>query len=92
MPSKWLKPEDVAVRNFPIQLSNFKIYKDLLWRRHVYNSSVLTMRRVFREEYEQQQKECIGLDRVQKEVDEELDRLLAENDKRNEELAKQRLE
>jgi hypothetical protein len=48
------------------------------------------MRRVFREEYEQQKKECIGLDRVQKEVDEELDRLLAENDKRNEELAKQR--
>ena len=45
------------------------------------------MRRLFREEYEQQKKTCIGLDKARREVNEELDRLLAENDQRNRDLA-----
>uniref|UniRef100_A0A1I8AZZ1 Small ribosomal subunit protein mS26 n=1 Tax=Meloidogyne hapla TaxID=6305 RepID=A0A1I8AZZ1_MELHA len=69
--AKWTAPEDVA---------------DLFWRRSIYNSAILSMRRIFREEYEASP---IGFNAIQikKEANEELDRLIEENEQRNKDLA-----
>jgi hypothetical protein len=51
---------------------------------------MLSMRRLFREEYEQQKGAGIGLDLAERELGVELDQLIAENERRNRDLAAQR--
>ncbi|KAF7639362.1 hypothetical protein Mgra_00001030 [Meloidogyne graminicola] len=73
--AEWTPPEDVA---------------DLFWRRIIYNSAILSMRRIFREEYEAFP---VGFNtiKIKKEAAEELDRLIAENEQRNKDLADARI-
>ncbi|KAF7623451.1 hypothetical protein Mgra_00010241 [Meloidogyne graminicola] len=73
--AEWTPPEDVA---------------DLFWRRIIYNSAILSMRRIFREEYEAFP---VGFNtiKIKKEAAEELDRLIAENEQRNKDLAGARI-
>lgn len=73
--AEWTAPEDVA---------------DLFWRRIVYNSAILSMRRIFREEYEASPTGFNAI-QIKKEANEELDRLIEENEKRNKDLADARV-
>jgi hypothetical protein len=49
------------------------------------------MRRLFRDEYEQQKEAVIGIYRARKDVEDELNRLIEHNDHRNRELGEKRL-
>ncbi|KAL3110634.1 hypothetical protein niasHT_017512 [Heterodera trifolii] len=72
---KWGNPADIA---------------DLLWRRHIYNSAFLSMRRLFREEIGLKKSFTFGLEDIKKAEADELDTLLALNEARNKELALER--
>ncbi|EYC16534.1 hypothetical protein Y032_0033g2706 [Ancylostoma ceylanicum] len=71
----WQSPEDV---------------KELLWRRHVYNNAVISLKEVFRQEIQQAEAAGKGLEAMKEEEDEELNRLIAENDRINKEKAEAR--
>uniref|UniRef100_A0A1I7TWN6 Small ribosomal subunit protein mS26 n=1 Tax=Caenorhabditis tropicalis TaxID=1561998 RepID=A0A1I7TWN6_9PELO len=66
----WQKPEDV---------------EELLWRRHAYNNAVLSIREVFRAELAQNASHGQGIEAMKEAEAVELDDLIAENQKRNEE-------
>ncbi|VDN06103.1 unnamed protein product [Thelazia callipaeda] len=72
--SRWMRPEDV---------------KELLWRRHVYNNAMVSIRKLFKEELARNSYQ----DQIMKEVEderEEFERLIAENDERNRKAAEER--
>ncbi|KJH53034.1 zinc finger, C3HC4 type [Dictyocaulus viviparus] len=71
----WQSPEDV---------------KELLWRRHVYNNAVMSLREVFRKEIEQEKTAGKGLEAMKEEENEEFNRLIEENDRINLERAEAR--
>ncbi|KAH7700759.1 Protein MRPS-26 [Aphelenchoides avenae] len=72
---EWQKPEDV---------------RELLWRRHVYNNAVVSLRQVFRQEIETKERAGLGIEGLKQQEKVELDRLIALNEQRNEEGARQR--
>lgn len=73
----WQKPEDV---------------KELLWRRHVYNNAVTSLREVFRAELQQNAAVGKGIDAMKEAEAKELDELIEVNERRNREKARQREE
>uniref|UniRef100_A0A915EG16 Small ribosomal subunit protein mS26 n=1 Tax=Ditylenchus dipsaci TaxID=166011 RepID=A0A915EG16_9BILA len=75
-PLPWVQPQDV---------------QDMLWRRHVYNNAFISLRRVFKEEFEKYENNE-GLEELKRLEREELDRLLDANNKRNEANAIERAE
>uniref|UniRef100_A0A914HEI1 Protein NATD1 n=1 Tax=Globodera rostochiensis TaxID=31243 RepID=A0A914HEI1_GLORO len=74
---KWQDPSDVA---------------ELLWRRHVYNSAILSMRRLFREEVALKKSLAMGLEEIKAAEAVELNEILALNEQRNIKLAEARAE
>jgi hypothetical protein len=73
---EWQSPEDV---------------RELLWRRHVYNNVVLSMRREFREEIDRDTREALNtVEDIKRREGEELNRLLAENEAKNRKKAAER--
>ncbi|TMS37203.1 hypothetical protein L596_004181 [Steinernema carpocapsae] len=64
----WMKPQDV---------------KELLWRRHVYNNAVISIRDLFKRELEVKEKAGLGLAAMRKMEEEELNNLVSENEQRN---------
>uniref|UniRef100_A0A0N5AK97 Small ribosomal subunit protein mS26 n=1 Tax=Syphacia muris TaxID=451379 RepID=A0A0N5AK97_9BILA len=64
--------------------------KELLWRRHVYNNAVMSLRKVFKEEIEEKEKKGLGIDGLKKEEKEEFERLLQLNEQRNNRAAQLR--
>ncbi|CAI5446609.1 unnamed protein product [Caenorhabditis angaria] len=72
----WQKPEDV---------------EELLWRRHVYNNAVTSMRDVFKSELEQKASVGLGIDAMKEAEAKELDELIAENERKNQEKAAARM-
>lgn len=66
----WQKPEDV---------------EELLWRRHAYNNAVISLREVFRAELSQNASHGQGIEAMKDAEAEELNTLIQENEKRNEE-------
>ncbi|VDM48444.1 unnamed protein product [Toxocara canis] len=73
----WMKPEDV---------------KELLWRRHVYNNALISLRNVFKQELQRKEAAGLGVAALRRQEEEELDRLIAENEQRNQEAARLRKE
>uniref|UniRef100_A0A0M3HRY9 Small ribosomal subunit protein mS26 n=1 Tax=Ascaris lumbricoides TaxID=6252 RepID=A0A0M3HRY9_ASCLU len=73
----WMRAEDV---------------KELLWRRHVYNNAVISLRNVFKQELELKKAAGLGVAALRRQEEEELDQLLAENERRNQEAARRRKE
>ena len=71
----WMKPDDV---------------KDLLWRRHAYNNAFISLRKVFKQEIEAKEAAGLGIEALKAREKEELDALLRENERRNEEAALKR--
>ncbi|CAJ0597532.1 unnamed protein product [Cylicocyclus nassatus] len=71
----WQSPEDV---------------KELLWRRHVYNNAVISLKEVFRQEIRQAEAAGKGIEAMKEEEDAEFNRLIAENDRINKEKAEAR--
>uniref|UniRef100_A0A914HFA9 Small ribosomal subunit protein mS26 n=1 Tax=Globodera rostochiensis TaxID=31243 RepID=A0A914HFA9_GLORO len=65
---KWQDPSDIA---------------ELLWRRHVYNSAILSMRRLFREEVALKKSLAMGLEEIKAAEAVELDKILELNKLRN---------
>lgn len=74
---EWQKPEYV---------------EELLWRRHVYNNAMESLRKVFAAEIAQKEKEGLAIEGLRKQELEELDLLIAENERRNQEAAEQRFD
>uniref|UniRef100_A0A183CL20 Small ribosomal subunit protein mS26 n=1 Tax=Globodera pallida TaxID=36090 RepID=A0A183CL20_GLOPA len=74
---KWQDPSDVA---------------ELLWRRHVYNSAILSMRRLSREEIGLKKSLAMGLEEIKVAEAAELNEILALNEQRNIKLAEARVE
>uniref|UniRef100_A0A7E4VJY4 Small ribosomal subunit protein mS26 n=1 Tax=Panagrellus redivivus TaxID=6233 RepID=A0A7E4VJY4_PANRE len=72
---EWMKPEDV---------------KELLWRRHTYNNAVVSLRHVFKAEIEAKEAAGLGIEALKAREKEELDALLVENEKHNQQKAQQR--
>ncbi|KAH7716473.1 Protein MRPS-26 [Aphelenchoides avenae] len=72
---EWQKPEDV---------------RELLWRRHVYNNAVVSLRQVFRQEIEAKERAGLGIEGLKQQEKVELDRLIALNEQRNEDGARHR--
>lgn len=70
MHAPWQKPEDV---------------EELLWRRHAYNNAVISLREVFRAELAQNASHGQGIEAMKEAEALELDELIAQNEKRNEE-------
>lgn len=68
----WQSPEEV---------------KELLWRRHVYNNAVHSLKEVFRQELRQAEAAGKGLEAMKEEEDAELNRLIEENERINREKA-----
>ncbi|CAD6190318.1 unnamed protein product [Caenorhabditis auriculariae] len=68
----WQKPEDV---------------KELLWRRHVYNNAVTSLREVFRAELQQNAAIGKGIESMKEAEEKELEELISENERRNKEKA-----
>ena len=64
--------------------------EQLLWRRHVYNNAMQSLRKVFAEDVRQKEKQGLGIENLRVEESEELNFLIAENDARNRELAAER--
>lgn len=64
----WQKPEDV---------------KELLWRRNVYNSTVESLRQVFREELEKKATAGVGIDSMREAEEEEFNQLIRQNQENN---------
>lgn len=71
----WEKPEDI---------------KELLWRRHIYNSAVTSLRSLFKREIEAKEAAGLGIEALKAREKEELDALLLENEKFNQERTKLR--
>ncbi|WKX98252.1 hypothetical protein Q1695_013712 [Nippostrongylus brasiliensis] len=71
----WQSPDDV---------------KELLWRRHVYNNAVMSLKEVFQQELQQSANAGKGLESMKEEEDAEFNRLIAENDRINKEKAQLR--
>lgn len=71
----WQSPEDV---------------KELLWRRHVYNNAVMSLKEVFRQELREAEAAGKGLESMKEEEDAEFSRLIAENDMINQKMAEAR--
>nr|CDJ97984.1 Hypothetical protein CBG21170 [Haemonchus contortus] len=71
----WQSPEDV---------------KELLWRRHVYNNAVISLKEIFRQEIRQAEAAGKGVESMREEEDAELNRLIAENERVNREMAEAR--
>lgn len=65
---------------------------ELLWRRHVYNNAMISLRKVFAEEIKQKEREGLAIEGLRKQELEELDLLIAENERRNREIARERFE
>uniref|UniRef100_A0A8R1IF22 Small ribosomal subunit protein mS26 n=2 Tax=Caenorhabditis japonica TaxID=281687 RepID=A0A8R1IF22_CAEJA len=65
----WQKPEDV---------------EELLWRRHAYNNAIVSLREVFRAELAQNASHGAGIEAMKDAESRELDELIAENEKVNE--------
>ncbi|KAI6190207.1 hypothetical protein M3Y97_00091600 [Aphelenchoides bicaudatus] len=66
--TKWDEPEHV---------------EELLWRRHVYNNAMVSLRKVFAQEIQQKEREGLATESLRKQELEELDLLIAENERRN---------
>ncbi|KAJ1345798.1 hypothetical protein KIN20_000414 [Parelaphostrongylus tenuis] len=69
----WQSPEDV---------------KELLWRRHVYNNAVMSLKEVFRQEIREAEAAGKGIEAMKEEEDAEFNRLIAENDMINQKKTK----
>ncbi|VDM56098.1 unnamed protein product [Angiostrongylus costaricensis] len=61
----WQSPEDV---------------KELLWRRHVYNNAVISLKEVFRQEIREAEAAGKSMEAMKEKEDAEFNRLIAEND------------
>lgn len=64
--------------------------EELLWRRHVYNNAMESLRKVFAQEIKQKEREGLAIESLRKQELEELDILIAENERRNMKLAEER--
>jgi len=73
--AKWQKPEHV---------------RENLWRRHVYNNAVESMRQLFREEIRQREAQGLGIESLKEEEARELDELIRQQEQRNEKSAEER--
>jgi hypothetical protein len=71
----WMKPEDV---------------KELLWRRHTYNNAVVSLRKVLKKEIEAKEAAGLGVEAQGEREKEELNELISENERRNNEVALKR--
>uniref|UniRef100_A0A0K0D939 Small ribosomal subunit protein mS26 n=1 Tax=Angiostrongylus cantonensis TaxID=6313 RepID=A0A0K0D939_ANGCA len=71
----WQSPEDV---------------KELLWRRHVYNNAVISLKEVFRQEIREAEAAGKSMEAMKEEEDAEFNRLIAENDVINQKKAEAR--
>uniref|UniRef100_A0A915PJ79 Small ribosomal subunit protein mS26 n=1 Tax=Setaria digitata TaxID=48799 RepID=A0A915PJ79_9BILA len=67
------------------------VVKELLWRRHVYNSAIISLRKLFKEESTGNTYEDV-IAKEKREESEEFEHLLAINEERNREAAKRRNE
>lgn len=63
-----------------------------MWRRHAYNNAVESLRKVFAQEIKQKELEGLAIEGIRNQELEELDMLIAENEKRNQEAARMRFE
>jgi Mitochondrial ribosome subunit S26 len=72
----WVRPEFV---------------RELLWRRHVYNNAVQSMREVFRREVREETSGNEEYDEVRRMEGDEFEQILARNAERNKALAGRRL-
>uniref|UniRef100_A0A914XUS7 Small ribosomal subunit protein mS26 n=1 Tax=Panagrolaimus superbus TaxID=310955 RepID=A0A914XUS7_9BILA len=71
----WMKPEDV---------------KELLWRRHAYNNAVVSLRKVFKREIEAKEAAGLGIEALRVREKDELNELILENERRNQEATLKR--
>uniref|UniRef100_A0A0N4ZPU2 Small ribosomal subunit protein mS26 n=1 Tax=Parastrongyloides trichosuri TaxID=131310 RepID=A0A0N4ZPU2_PARTI len=64
----WQKKEDV---------------EESLWRRHVYNNAMISLREIFREEVDMKESAGLGLEALRLQEKEELDKFIEMNEERN---------
>lgn len=64
--------------------------EELLWRRHIYNNAMISLRKVFAQEIKQKEREGLAIESLRKQELEELDLLIAENERRNHEATRAR--
>uniref|UniRef100_A0A0K0F1E7 Small ribosomal subunit protein mS26 n=1 Tax=Strongyloides venezuelensis TaxID=75913 RepID=A0A0K0F1E7_STRVS len=64
--------------------------EELLWRRHVYNNVMISMRQIFSEEIDMRESTGIGLEALRVKEKKELDHCIALNEERNERLRAER--
>lgn len=64
--------------------------EELLWRRHVYNNAIESLRKVFAQELKQKELEGLAIESLRKQEIEELDALIVENERRNQKSAEKR--
>ncbi|EJD74832.1 hypothetical protein, variant [Loa loa] len=67
------------------------VVKELLWRRHVYNNAIVSLRKLFKEESARNRYEDMIAKEIREE-NEEFEHLLAMNEERNREAAEKRSE
>jgi transposase len=67
-----------------------ELIEGLLWRRHVYNSAVESLRKIFAEEINQKKQVGLATENLREQELEELNMRIAENEKRNEKAAEER--
>uniref|UniRef100_A0AC35UCL1 ABC transporter domain-containing protein n=1 Tax=Rhabditophanes sp. KR3021 TaxID=114890 RepID=A0AC35UCL1_9BILA len=57
-----------------------EVVEELLWRRHVYNNAVFSLRNIFKEEVEMKERAGLGLEALRLQEKEELDSRILENE------------
>lgn len=71
----WQKPEHV---------------RENLWRRHVYNNAMESMRQLFRDEIREREAQGLGIEGLKEEELTELNELIMQNEQRNKKSAEER--
>lgn len=64
--------------------------EELLWRRHVYNNAMVSIRKHFQAEVRAQEAAGLGIEELKKREMEELNELILLNEKKNEKSAEER--
>ncbi|CAD5210601.1 unnamed protein product [Bursaphelenchus xylophilus] len=64
--------------------------EELLWRRHVYNNAMISIKKVFKDEIRSKEEQGMGIEALREQELVELDELIAQNDERNRKAAEQR--
>ncbi|CEF62611.1 Probable 28S ribosomal protein S26, mitochondrial [Strongyloides ratti] len=67
-----------------------EVVEELLWRRHVYNNAMITMREIFKQEVDMKESAGVGLEALRVQEKEELENCLLLNEERNKKLRAER--